>query len=153
MSPRLNPLAVKSNLFQLLIEFGRKVVDSGLEPKLVKLVKIRASQINGCANCLDMHTREALKIGETQERLFMLDAWRESQLYNDRERAALAWTESVTLIASTRAPDEVYAQVQEHFSEDESIKLTMLIGVINVFNRICVAYRITPMSAATRPAA
>jgi AhpD family alkylhydroperoxidase len=144
MSPRLNPLAASSTLMQLLIEFGTKVANSGLEKSLVELVKIRASQINGCAVCLHMHTRDARKEGESEERLFMLDAWRESNLFTPRECAALAWTEALTLLASTRAPDEVYADVKAHFSDEDSIRLTMLINVINSFNRIGVGYRIGP---------
>ena len=145
MTARLNPYTTSSNLVQLLIEFGTKVAAAGLEKTLVELVKIRASQINGCAVCLHMHTRDARKAGETEERLFMLDAWRDSSLYTARERAALAWTESLTLLASTRAPDEVYAEVKAHFSDDESIQLTMMINVINCFNRLGVGYRLSPM--------
>ncbi|HKU37212.1 MAG TPA: carboxymuconolactone decarboxylase family protein [Polyangiales bacterium] len=141
MTPRLDPFAPPSELVLLLIEFGRKVEGAGLEKSLLELVKIRASQINGCAVCLHMHTREARAAGETEERLFMLDAWRESSLYSERERAALAWTEALTLLASTHAPDEVYAQVRTQFSDEESVNLTMMINVINSFNRFGVGYR------------
>src|SRR2546423_1047188 len=99
MSARLNPVAFQSNLMQLLIEFSTKVANAGLEKSLLELVKIRASQINGCARCLQMHTREARRLGESEERLFLLDAWRESPLFTPRERAALAWTEALTLLA------------------------------------------------------
>jgi AhpD family alkylhydroperoxidase len=146
MSARLNPYAVRSNLIQLLIEFGHKVADAGLEKSLVELVQIRASQINGCAICLHMHTRDARKHGQSEERLFMLDAWQESTLYSARERAALAWTEALTLLASSRAPDEIYAEVKAHFSDEESIKLTMMINVINSFNRFGVGYRLAPQA-------
>jgi AhpD family alkylhydroperoxidase len=144
MTARLNPYTTSSNLVQLLIEFGTKVAAAGLEKSLVELVKIRASQINGCAICLHMHTRDARKAGETEERLFMLDAWHESTLYTARERAALAWTETLTLLATTRAPDEVYAHVKAQFSDEESIQLTMMINVINCFNRLGVGYRLAP---------
>ena len=103
----------------------------GLEKSLIELVKMRASQINGCAYCLDMHSKDARKQGETEQRLYLLNAWRESPLYSDRERAALAWTESVTLISATHAPDEVYEQVRAQFSEEETVNLTMLIATIN----------------------
>lgn len=144
MSQRLNPFAVRTNMFQLLVEFGTKVAEAGLEKSLVELVKIRASQINGCAICLNMHTRDARKAGESEERLFMLDAWRESPLFSERERAALAWTEALTLLASSRAPDDVYEQVKANFTDEESVKLTMMINVINSFNRFGVGYRLSP---------
>lgn len=143
MTNRMNPFATpsSSSLMQLLIDFSTKVANAGLEKPLVELVKIRASQINGCAICLHMHTREARQAGETEERLYMLDAWRESPLYNARERAALAWTEALTLVATTRAPDDVYAELHAQFSDEESLQLTMLINVINSWNRIGVGYR------------
>jgi AhpD family alkylhydroperoxidase len=141
MTTRLDPFATPSNLLQLFIEFSTKVANAGLEKPLVELVKIRASQINGCGVCLHMHTREARQRGETEERLFMLDAWRESALYSTRERAALAWTEALTLLASSRAPDDVYAEMMACFSDEESLQLTMLINVINGWNRIGVGYR------------
>jgi AhpD family alkylhydroperoxidase len=107
----------------------------------MELVKIRASQINGCAFCLHMHTADARKHGETQERLYLLNAWRESPLYSDRERAALAWTEALTRIAETQAPDDVYEEVRKHFSEQETVNLTMLIGMINLWNRFAISMR------------
>jgi len=145
MTTRLNPFIKAPNLVQLLVEFGTKVAGLGLEKSLVELVKIRASQINGCAVCLSMHTREARQAGETEERLLMLDAWRESPLYTARERAALAWTEALTLIATSHAPDDVYAQVKAEFTDEESVKLSLMIAVINMFNRLGVGYRIAPM--------
>jgi len=142
MNPRLNPLAVSPKLLQLMVEFGTKVQEAGLEKSLMHLVKIRASQINGCGRCLEMHTREARKSGESEERLYLLDAWRESPLYSPRERAALAWTEALTLVASTRAPDDAYEQLKAEFNDEDSVKLTMLIGVINGWNRLSVGYRL-----------
>ena len=112
----------------------------------MKLVKIRASQINGCGVCLDMHSKEARKEGETEERVLMLPAWRETTLYNEREKAALAWTEVLTLLPEKGAPDEVYAAVKAHFSEEEQIALTLLVGVINSFNRIGVGFHVPPVS-------
>jgi AhpD family alkylhydroperoxidase len=141
MKPRLDPLAVQTNLVQLFIAFSHKVEVAGLEKSLIELVKIRASQINGCAVCLHMHTRDARKAGESEERLYMLDAWHESPLYSRRERAALAWTEALTLLPSSRAPDDVYALVEAEFSAEQSIALTMLINVINGWNRLGVGYR------------
>lgn len=118
--------------------------NSGLEPLLIELVKTRASQINGCAFCLHMHTRDARARGESEERLYLLDAWRESPLYTERELAALAWTEAVTLISQTRVPDAVYKEVCRHFSEEELVKLTHLVATINVWNRIAISFRSSP---------
>jgi AhpD family alkylhydroperoxidase len=108
------------------------------------LVKVRASQINGCAFCINMHTEDARKRGETEQRLYQLNAWRESPLYSARERAALAWTEAVTLISETHAPDDVYDAVGAQFSEAETVNLTMLIATINAWNRLCISFRAIP---------
>jgi AhpD family alkylhydroperoxidase len=104
-------------------------------------VKIRASQINGCANCLHMHTADARKAGETEERIYLLNAWRESLLFTPRERAALAWTEALTLLSETHAPDADYEALQAHFTPKEQVDLTLLIGVINTWNRLAVGFR------------
>jgi AhpD family alkylhydroperoxidase len=114
---------------------------SGLEPSLLKLVKMRASQINGCAFCLHMHATEARAQGETEMRLYMLNAWRESPLYTERERAALAWTESLTLISETGAPDADYEMLKGVFNESEQVYLTLAIGAINLWNRLQVGLR------------
>lgn len=114
---------------------------SGLEKPLMELVKLRASQINGCAYCIHMHTTDARKHGETEMRLYMLNAWRESPLYTARERAALAWTEALTLLAATGAPDADYEMLKREFSDKEQVSLTMLIGSINVWNRLQVGFR------------
>ena len=106
----------------------------------MELVKIRASQINGCAVCLHMHTTSARKLGETQECLYLLDAWRESPLYSERERAALAWTEALTRVSETHAPDDVYRALQAEFTEEEQVTLTLLIVTINGWNRIQVGF-------------
>jgi AhpD family alkylhydroperoxidase len=113
----------------------------GLEPALTELVRMRASQINRCAFCLDMHSKDARRDGETEQRLYLLNGWRESPLYTDRERAALAWTEAVTLIADTHAPDDAYDEARAQFSETELVNLTTLIGVINLWNRLMIAFR------------
>jgi AhpD family alkylhydroperoxidase len=141
MKPRLNLFAAGSAPMQSWFAFGKEVLQGGLEGSLMELVKIRASQINGCAFCLHMHTAEAREQGETEERLFLLDAWRESPLYSERERAALAWTEALTLLPQTRAPDDVYRAVQAQFSEPELVTLTLLIVAINGWNRIQVGFR------------
>jgi AhpD family alkylhydroperoxidase len=153
MTARLNPFAEAPQVMQPLIDFGMTVVGMGLEPSLMELVKIRASQINGCAICLAMHTAEARKQGETEERLYMLDAFRETSLYSDRERAALAWTEALTKLVETRAPDADYAALQAQFTPQEQAQLTLLICVINSFNRLGVGFRIKPMSQPKRQAA
>jgi AhpD family alkylhydroperoxidase len=113
----------------------------GLEKSLIELVKMRASQINGCAYCLDVHSRDARRNGETEQRLYLLDAWRESPLYSPRERAALAWTEALTLIAATRAPDEVYGEVRRQFDDKAIADLTTLVGMINLWNRLAIGLR------------
>ena len=117
------------------------VQSSGLEPSLLELIKMRPSQINGCAYCLHMHARDARAKGESEERLYLLDAWRESSLYTDRERAALAWTEAVTLVSQTHAPDDVYAELRGQFSEEELVKLTVAVAAINAWNRIAISFR------------
>jgi AhpD family alkylhydroperoxidase len=142
MTTRVNPYTTPNELIKPFIEFAGLVANAGLEHTIIELVKIRASQINGCAVCLTMHTRDARKAGETEERIFMLDAWRESALYTERERAALAWTEALTKLHETRAPDADYAAVQAQFTAEEQVKLTMMIGVINTFNKLGVGFRV-----------
>ena len=114
---------------------------AGLEPDLMELVKLRASQLNGCAYCIDMHTKDARAAGETEQRIYALSAWQEAPFFTDRERAALLWTESLTLIAQTHAPDDVYEQVRERFSDEELVSLTMAIVAINGWNRLAVGFR------------
>jgi len=141
MKPRLIPLTVAPEAIQAMLNLENYVRSSGLEKSLMELVKIRASQLNQCAFCIHMHTKDARSEGETEERIYLLSAWRESPLYTDRERAALAWTESLTLIAATHAPDEDYALLQKHFSSDEQIKLSLLIGTINIWNRLAIGFK------------
>jgi len=141
MKARLNFYKAAPDTIKALSALEAQIQSSGLEKSLIELVKIRASEINGCAYCINMHTADARKQGETEERLYLLNAWRESPLYTDRERAALAWTEAVTLIAETHAPDDLYENVRAHFSEAETVNLTMLIGAINAWNRVAISFR------------
>jgi AhpD family alkylhydroperoxidase len=120
------------------------VRESGLELSLLDLVKLRASQINGCAYCLDMHWKDARARGESEQRLYSLDAWRETSYYTERERAALAWTEAVTLIAENHVPDDLYEQVRQHFSEEELVNLTLAVVAINGWNRLSISFRTEP---------
>ncbi|HTQ33026.1 MAG TPA: carboxymuconolactone decarboxylase family protein [Stellaceae bacterium] len=113
----------------------------GLDKKLIELVKMRASQINGCAYCLDMHSKELRRLGETEQRIYLLNAWEESPLYTARERAALAWTEALTLISQTHAPDDVYERVRQEFDDKELVDLTTLVGMINLWNRLAISLR------------
>jgi AhpD family alkylhydroperoxidase len=152
MKPRLNPQQAAPETMKAMIALEDHLVKSGLETSLYHLVKTRASQINGCAYCIHMHTRDARTHGETEERLYLLNAWRESPLYSERERAALAWTEALTLIAETHAPDNVFDAVRKHFSDDEIVKLTVLIGTINAWNRIAISFRSVHPVKATRAA-
>jgi AhpD family alkylhydroperoxidase len=153
MTPRLNPFTASPALMKLWLDVGKDIhQQSGIEESLIELVKIRASQINGCARCLQWHTALARKQGESEERLYLLDAWRESPLYSARERAALAWTEALTLVAETRAPDDIWQAVQAHFSEAEQVALTLLIVDINGWNRIQVGFRAVPAIEARQAA-
>jgi len=120
------------------------LADCGLEPSLLDLVRTRASQINGCAYCLDMHTKDARARGESEQRLYALDAWRETPFYTERERAALAWTEAVTLITNGHVPDAVYEEVRKHLSEEELVNLTLAVVAINGWNRFAISFRTVP---------
>ena len=150
---RVNPYTANFALVQPMIDFGKIVEAQGLEKSLMELVKIRSSQVNGCAICLDMHAKEAREAGESVERILMLDAWRESPLYTPREKAALAWTEALTRLTETGAPDEAYDALAAHFSDDEKITLTLLINVINGFNRLGVGFRLSPLVGRRQAAA
>jgi len=141
MTPRLNPFAAAPALMNSWLEFSQELRKCSLEESLMGLVVIRASQINGCAYCLDMHTIEARKRGESEQRLYLLDAWRDSPLYSERERAALAWTEALTSLPETGAPDDDYRALKAQFAEEEQVKLTLLIVAINGWNRIQVGFR------------
>lgn len=146
MKTRLNysndfPEAIKG-----MLELEKYVHNSGLERPLYELVKTRASQINGCAYCLDMHTKDARKAGETEQRLYALSAWRETPFYTERERAALEWTEALTLISENDVSDELYKNISNHFNEKERVALTMAIIAINGWNRLAISFRTVPGS-------
>src|SRR5258707_12787804 len=144
MKPRLNYQQAAPDTIKALVALEAQIQSSGLEKSLIELVKTRASQINGCAYCINMHTQDARKRGETEQRLYLLNAWREAPVYTDRERAALAWTEAVTLISETHAPDDVYNEVRAHFSEAETVNLTMLVATIHAWNRLAISFRVVP---------
>jgi AhpD family alkylhydroperoxidase len=153
MKPRLNPYQVAPNCMKALAALEAQVANSDLDPRLAELVKIRASQINGCAFCLNMHTHDARSKGESEERLYLLNAWRESPLYSAHERAALAWTEAVTLVSETHVPDAVYEEIRAEFEPEELVKLTLLITTINAWNRFAISFRsIHPAKAEARAA-
>ena len=142
MKARLNPYQAAPDAMNAMLALEKYVQGSGLEPTLIELVKTRTSQINGCAFCLHMHTRDARAHGESEERLYLLDAWRESSLYTPRERAALEWTEALTLVAQTHAPDSAYDAAREYFDDAELVKLTLLINAINAWNRFAIGFRL-----------
>lgn len=144
MKPRMNFYQAAPETIKALVAVETQIQSSGLEQSLIELVRTRASQINGCAYCINMHTQDARKHGETEERLYLLNAWREAPVYTDRERAALAWTEAVTLISETHAPDDVYEEARRRFSEAEIVNLTTLIGAINAWNRLAISFRAVP---------
>src|SRR5262245_8522504 len=144
MSVRLNYGKVASGVYDAMDGLDRYIAACGLEESLLHLIKLRASQINGCAYCLDMHWKDLRAIGETEQRLYSLDAWRECPYYSERERAALEWTEAVTLVTVGHVDDEVYDGVQAHFTKAELANLTMAVTTINAWNRLCIAGRLAP---------
>jgi alkylhydroperoxidase AhpD family core domain len=150
MKPRLDYAAASPGGYRAMLALNAFVENSGLEHSLLELIKIRASQINGCAYCLDMHTIDARAAGETEQRIYVLDAWPEAPFYSDRERAALAWTEAVTLVSETHVPDDVYEEARRHFSEEELANLTWAVVVINGWNRVAVSFRAEPGNYAGR---
>ena len=144
LQPRLDLEAIALDAERAIGALDAYVARSALEPSLIELVRTRASQINGCAYCIDMHTKDARKRGETEQRLYALAAWRETPFFTDRERAALAWTEALTLIAETHAPDDVYEEVRKQFSETEIAALTVAVIAINAWNRVAISMRTVP---------
>ncbi len=142
MEPRIEHHRVAPRGLQAMLDLQKYVNESGLEHSLLELVKMRASQINGCAFCLDMHSKDARAAGETEQRLYLLDAWEETSLYSPRERAALQWTEAVTRVADGHVPDEAFRAAREHFSEEELVNLTYALVAINGWNRLCIAFRV-----------
>jgi AhpD family alkylhydroperoxidase len=141
MRTRIDFARVAPHMLKPLFALGGVIESSGLEHSLLELVKMRASQINGCAYCLDMHSKDARAAGETEQRLYLLDAWRETLLYTERERAALAWTEAVTLVADGHVPDGVYDEVSSVFTAEELLALTLAIAAVNSWNRLNIAFR------------
>ena len=151
MSQRLDPRQAAPDAIEALLTLSGYVSHCGLEPRLPDLVTMRTSQMNGCAFCLDMHSRDARAHGETEQRLYLLDAWREAPLYTERERAALAWTEALTKVAETHAPDDIYAELGPHFSDGEVVRLSTAIAAINAWNRLAIGFRAIPGSGARGP--
>lgn len=153
MQQRIDVTKVSPAVYQAAAALQMYVDQSGLDAKLRELIKIRASQINGCAFCLAMHTRDARKIGETDERMHLLAAWREAPVYSARERAALAWVEAITLVTQGHVPDEAFEAVRKQFSEKEIVDLTAAAVVINSWNRLAIALRVPPQVDSKREAA
>lgn len=137
--PKLAP-----SLYRTLFQIQQEVNKSGLDEKLLDLIKIRASQVNGCAFCIDMHTIDARAHGETEQRIYALNAWREVPFFDERERAVLEFTEAVTRVSETHVPDDVYESVRQHFSEQEVVNLTWAIVTINSWNRLAITFRAQP---------
>lgn len=142
MKKRLKYHEASPTATKALIDLEIYIKKCGLETSLYELVKMRASQINGCAYCIDMHSKDARKAGETEQRLYALSAWHEAPFFTERERAALAWTEAMTLIASHQVTDEVYANALKHFTEKELVDLSMVIIAINSWNRLAIAFNV-----------
>ena len=146
MKPRLEYHQAASGAFQAMLGMEKYVRACGLEHSLLELIKTRASQINGCAYCIDMHTKDARVAGESEQRLYGLSAWRETPFYSGRERAALEWTEALTLISQNDVPDELYDRVRKHFNDEELVNVTMAIITINGWNRLAIPFRSVPGS-------
>jgi AhpD family alkylhydroperoxidase len=146
MQARLDAEKIAPDAAKAIWPLEKYISQSGLDPALLDLVRMRASQINGCAFCIDMHSKDARARGETEQRLYELNAWRETPFYTERERAALAWTEAVTLVAQTHVPDDVYETARGQFSEKELIDLTLAIAAINSWNRLAISFRTVPGS-------
>ena len=144
MSARFDFAKASPETFKAMLALEGQVAKSTLPKPLTELVRLRASQINGCAYCVDMHAADARKGGETERRLAAVAVWREAPFFTPSERAALAWTEALTLISETHAPDDVYAELEAHFSEKEMVELTLLVNAINSWNRFAIAFRKQP---------
>ena len=144
MQARLDYAKVAPGAMKAMVAINRYSNESGLEKSLLELIKIRASQINGCAYCIDMHTKDARANSETEQRIYALNAWRETPFYTERERAALTWTEALTLISENHVPDELYDAVRLHFTDEELVNLTMAIITINGWNRLAIGFRDVP---------
>lgn len=146
MTPRLDASQVSPDAYRAIMGLELYVRHSGLEPSLIELIKLRASYMNGCAYCVDMHSKDARVAGETEQRIYAVPVWRETPFYSDRERAALAFTEAVTAIGQAGVPDVVYEEAKRFFSQDELVKLTMAVVTINAWNRAAITFRTEPGS-------
>lgn len=144
MQSRLNFAKAAPDAYKAVAALDSYVKGSGIEPRLIHLIKLRASQINGCSYFVDMHTKEARHSGLSQQWINLVCVWRESPHFDERERAVLGWTEALTNVAETRAPDDAYEALKAHFNEEEMTKITVAIGAINVWNRLCVGFRALP---------
>ena len=144
MEPRIDARKHALEAQKAMYTLEKYLAESGLENGLIHLMKMRASQINGCAYCIDMHSKDARALGESEQRLYELDAWRETPFYSDKERAALAWTEAITLVSETHVPDSVYEEVRKYFSEKEIVDLTLVVTTINAWNRLAISTRAVP---------
>ena len=144
MQPRIEYRKYAPEALKAMHDLEKYISECGLDHGLIHLIKLRASQINGCAYCIDMHSIDARALGETEQRLYALDAWREAPFFSDRERAALEWTEAVTLVSETHVPDAVYEEAKKHFNEKEIVDLTIVVSTINMWNRIAIASRALP---------
>jgi AhpD family alkylhydroperoxidase len=144
MEARLKYWKTAPAIYKAMHALQESVNNSGLEKKLIDLIYLRVSQINGCAFCIDMHSKDLRAEGESEERLYLLDAWRESPFYSDREQAALAWCEALTKVSEDHVPDDVYEEVRKHFTDDEMVKLTLAVVAINGWNRFGIAFRTPP---------
>lgn len=144
MTPRIDFPKQNPKPLQLMLNIESYLAGCGLDHRLLHLIKMRASQLNGCAYCIDMHSKDARGLGEDEQRLYALDAWRETPFFSERERAALEWTEAVTLISQGHVPDAVYNSVRAKFSEDELVSLTFAVTTINAWNRLSIAFRAVP---------
>jgi AhpD family alkylhydroperoxidase len=146
MPRRIAYQQVAPDALKALLAAQPYIASTAIEPRLRALVELRVSQINGCAYCVDEHSREARKAGEGQQRLDCLPVWRETPFFDDRERAALAWAESVTLVSETGVPDDVFEEVRQHFSEKDLVDLTLIVSLMNALNRIAISFRQGPVA-------
>jgi AhpD family alkylhydroperoxidase len=144
MEPRIDFTRYAQDAQKSLYALEKYILTCGLDHHLIHLLKMRASQLNGCAYCIDMHSKDARASGETEQRLYELDAWRETPFYTEKERAALEWVEAITLVSQSHVPDEVFEQVKKQFSDKEIVDLTMIAGMINLWNRIAISMRAVP---------
>jgi AhpD family alkylhydroperoxidase len=141
MTMRLDYVQVAPGAYRAMGQVEYYIKNCGLEVLLIELIKIRASQVNGCAYCIDRHTKDARGAGESEQRIYLLSAWRDAPFYTERERAALEWTEALTLIANDHVPDEIYQLVKPHFTDEELVNLTLAVATINAWNRLFISFR------------